>query len=297
MKKTILPFLLIGLLACNTGKQAEVEEQPAQEDTETTPAISDENVVSILQQIPSPLEVSAMLKDNGKNYNVELINSHENGINYNSNFKKAINLGIYGTDLGYTSIYEQNQDGLNLIEVIRDLANDLNIGQFFDFHVIKDLATSGSNLDSLLLMTTGNFNDMNHYLQEQNRNTVSALILTGGWLEALHITCELAAIAEDNESLLDMVGEQKITLENIILLLDAYQGTDPQIADLYESMKTLEEAFLDVEILYTYESSSSEVVDGVLVIKDNSNSEVTITDESFEKIAQVATELRSTIVN
>jgi hypothetical protein len=46
------------------------------------------------------------------------------------------------------------------------LANDLSIGQFFDFTTIAKLATNSKNLDSLLLITTQNFNSINSYLQE-----------------------------------------------------------------------------------------------------------------------------------
>ena len=68
----------------------------------------------MLQQIPSPLEISVLLKESGTKYDHDLLNSPDNLASYNSNYKKALNLGIFGTDLGYTNIYEQNQDGIKL---------------------------------------------------------------------------------------------------------------------------------------------------------------------------------------
>ena len=65
-------------------------------------------------------------------YNGSLLNQSDNLPKYNNNYKKALNLGVYGTDLGYTNIYGQNQDGIKYISSIKSLADELNIGQFFD---------------------------------------------------------------------------------------------------------------------------------------------------------------------
>src|SRR5690606_27992983 len=121
----------------------------------------------------------------------------DNSSRYNTNFKRALNLGIYGTDLGYTNIYEQTQDGVRYMSTIRGLANELNIGQFFEMETISRLVSNSNDLDSLLLITTQNFNSINHYLQSERRSHLSVLLLTGGWLEALHIPCEVARTNHD----------------------------------------------------------------------------------------------------
>src|SRR5690606_34746213 len=121
--------------------------------------------------------------------------------------------------------YEQNQDGVEYMSAIKELADGLNIGRFFDIETIGRLATNSKNLDSLLLITTQNFNQINHYLQSQNRSNLSVLLLTGGWLEALHITAQVAA-SSDSQELRETIGSQKIILENIMLLLSFYKDKD-----------------------------------------------------------------------
>jgi len=181
------------LAACNKGKKP--DEQAflnSLDSAKKGPSIDEEVIGSILQQIPSPLEISVLLKESGTKYNSGLLNSPDNLSKYNSNYKKALNLGVYGTDLGYTNIYQQNQDGIKYLASIKSLANELNIGQFFDIETIGRLAGNSKNLDSLLLITTQNFNEINRYLQTQGRANLSVLLLTGGWLEAMQITCQVA---------------------------------------------------------------------------------------------------------
>ncbi len=287
------------LSACGTGKKT--DEQTFLEGLDTTktegPTISEEVIGSILETIPSPLEISVLLKEAGKKYNAGYLNSPDNISKYNSNYKKALNLGVYGTDLGYTNIYEQNQEGIKYIASIKELANGLNIGQFFDMETIGKLASNSKNLDSLLLITTQNFNTINHYLQTQNRANLSVLLLTGGWLEALHITCSVAAVNPDNKELQETIGAQKIILENIMLLVSFYKDSDQNMALLLADLTELKAIFDKVNITYTYKESTFEVVDGVMVIKDNSSSTIEITKEDIDNIRNQTGSIRSKIIS
>lgn len=261
------------------------------------PTISEEAIADILQAIPQPLEISMLLKESGKKYNAAYLNSPDFTTKYNTNFKRSLNLGIYGTDLGYTNIYEQNQDGVKYMAAIKEMADGLNIGRFFDIETIGRLATNSKNLDSLLLITTQNFNSINHYLQTQNRSNLSVLLLIGGWLEALHITSEVAVASPNNKQLKETVGEQKIILEQILLLLSFYKDSDPSMALLLSDMEALKQAYDKVNITYTYRESTFEIVDGVMMIKDNSTSTIDITDDDLSNIKAVTSSIRKKIIS
>jgi hypothetical protein len=262
-----------------------------------TSVISDDVLESILQQIPSPLEISVLLKESGTNYNKEFLNETDKISAYNSNFKKALNLGVYGTDLGYTNIYEQNQDAIFYLNAIRDLSDGLSIGQFFNFGTIKRLATNSRNLDSLLLITTKNFNSINSYLQNQQRSNLSVLLLTGGWIEALHILCQVSEKNPNNQELIERIGEQKIILESIMLLLSFYSDSDPNIGDLTKQVAQLQAQFENIQITQTYAESTLEEVNGIVTITNKSTSSINITQEDVKKIAATTAQIRDYIIN
>ncbi|MBX2964450.1 MAG: hypothetical protein KF687_18220 [Cyclobacteriaceae bacterium] len=297
----IVKFGLLALLIAACGSDKKSDEQTFLESLDAGksdgPTISEAVIGDILQQIPSPLEISVLLKESGKRYNASMLNSADNLPKYNSNYKKALNLGIYGTDLGYTNIYEQNQDGVKYISSIKSLADGLNIGQFFDIETIGRLATNSKNLDSLLLITTQNFNSINHYLQTQGRANLSVLLLTGGWLEAVHITCNVATSDPNNKELQEKIGEQKVILENIMLLLSFYKDSDPNMASLLSDMTELKNAFDKVNITYTYKESTFEVIDGVMVIKDNSTTTIDITPDDISSIRNIIGSIRNKIIS
>lgn len=297
MRKISSLLLVLVVFACGPGTKSEEQAFLDSLDNLTlaVPAISDEIIGTIIQQIPSPLEISYLLKDAGTQYDFNLLNAPSNVSNYNSNFSKALNLGIYGTDLGYANIYEENQDAVLYLNSIKGLANDLSIGQFFDFGTIARLASNSKNLDSLLLITTQNFNDINGYLQENQRSNLSVLLLTGGWLEALHITCQISAKNPDNEKLVEKIGEQKIILDNIRMMLEFYTQ-DPSISDFYKQIVELEKEFSKIEIIYTYVPPTMTEVNGMLVVTDNSSTTINITEENVAAIREQVISIREKII-
>ena len=291
----LLSFVLV---ACGGNKKpdlAEVENTLAAEEA-SFPEISSENIESILASIPHPLELATHVQESGIGYNVNYLNSTDNYSNYNTSNIKALNLGIYGADLGYTNLYSQIQDGLDYLSVLGKLSDDLNIGQFLDLTSLRRLIDNNANLDSLLMITNQNFDKINNHFVKQNNASLSTLLLTGGWLEALHITNQVTLTQMDNKELRERIGEQKIVLDNIILLLTVYSENDEQIADLLVDMKRLEKAYEKVIITYKYEESTSEIVDGILEIVSNSTSEVSITDEDITTISGIVEEVRNKII-
>ena len=300
--KNYLPFLLftavLSLGSCGSDKKDDAEAflDNLGEGVDA-PAISEETINDILMQIPAPLEISMLMQESGADYDRTILSDPDNVSNFNTTYKRAINLGIYGTDLIYTNIFGKNQEGLAYMKSVKELADDLNIGQFFNLRLVGRLATNNDNLDSLMLITTQNFNAINRYLQENKRANLSILFLVGGWMEAVHINCRMAIANPEVPSLAERIGEQKFILDNIMLLMSFYAETDENIKVLYTDMLELKKAYSNIEITYTYAEPTTEIIDGVLMIIDNSKSTVHITPENVAEIDSVITIIRNKLTS
>ncbi len=297
--KQLCPIVLT-LLLISCGQKTAIDELELQQSLDSLKnnmtQIDQEAVASVLDQIPSPLEISMLIKQSGSRYNRALLNSPQHISRYNSSYQKALNLGIYGADLGYTNLFEENVDGIRYLSAIKSLANDLNIGQFFNAGVIGRLATNSSNLDSLLLVTTQSFNAINRHLQDQNRSNLSVLLLAGGWIEAMEIICEVSEQNPGNRALIESIGEQKIVLEQLALLLSFFTS-DPNIAALHQDFEQLKTIYDNIEISFTYVESTVKVVNGVAVISDNSTTTIEITEADAYAIGQKINSIRNKMTN
>jgi hypothetical protein len=315
MKKTywIWAFALLFLLGCdnNSGDAGDTTDKPTEEQTDDSAQSMNKDIISdILQSIPSPLEISQLIKEVSTEYNVSNLNEATSVNSYNTSYRQALNLGVYSTDLGYCNLYNKNQDILNYLNSVKKLANDLGIGQYFDYETIKRLANSKDNLDSLLNMTQKNFERINGHLQEEKREYQSILILTGGWVEAVYLTtlvhkqtkeqvakggANVAKSQEKLNKLKEKIGEQKLTLEQILLVLDIFK-TKPNFGGLITDLKELQKNYARVEIVTKQLAPKLTQKGEELIIEDVTDSQVNISEQDLEAIASLIQSIRNKII-
>ena len=299
MKFTRIIYLMAitTLFGCGGNDSEKAFEDVSHDDDQAVsqPQISTEALVDIINSVPPPIELSVLIKEVGGEYTKTPLNPTDNTSKYNTNFKKAINLGIYSADLGYISLYDQSQDAVDCLGAVKDMADKLSIGHFFDFETIRNLASNKHNLDSLVFISTQNFAKMNDYLKENNRVNLSVLMLTGGWLEGLHIAGQIA-LDHENKELNEKIGDQKIILNQIMELLKVFQG-NPEIKAFTEEIRELQLLYDKVEIITTYEESTLEEIDGVLMVVDNTSSEVKISAQLLSDITKKVEEIRKNLIN
>jgi hypothetical protein len=279
---------------CGSSEDEALEQAMGKDSTIAKSEISSDLINEIIKSIPSPVEMSTLIREVEPKYNASFLNAAGMEGNYTTNFQKAVNIGIYGTDLGYINMYNQKTDAIKYLTSMTNLANDMKIGQFFDFQMIRRLATNSNNLDSLLYITTSNYDKMNTYLQEQNRGNLSLLMLTGGWIEALYIA---SSVAEKNDSprLYEKVGEQKIVLDQLKILLDFYKS-DPQVAQLSTKLNDLKVVYDSVKIAYEYHPPTIEIVNGVKMVTDNSKSVIQISKADVDQIYNLVSTIRKDLI-
>ena len=58
----------------------------------------------IFYSLPSPLETAMLIKRSGAGYNTDLLNDYTSTTRYNTNLKMALNLGVFSTDMSYSSL-------------------------------------------------------------------------------------------------------------------------------------------------------------------------------------------------
>jgi hypothetical protein len=69
------------------------------------------------------------------------------------------------------------------------------------------------------------------------------------------------------------------------------------MASLLTDMQELKTVYDKVNITYTYKESTFEIVDGVMVIKDNSSSTIDITEDDIKNIKSIAASIRSKVIS
>lgn len=257
--------------------------------------ISKEAMEDIIDNISSPVEMAALLKSTGIPFSQKLLASTSRIDDLNTNFKQALNLGVYGCDLGYLNMYEKTGSVINNMTAIKTLSNELRIGQFFDFSTIKRLATNNENLDSLMYISVSSFNNMDEYLRQSNRGNISSLIVTGMWIEGMYLAAQVAKDAPQEE-IIERIAGQKLVLNDLIIVLKNYKN-DSNFADLIEQIESIKKEYEAVKITYEMAEPEAKEVDGMLIIVQNDKQHIDISDETLSSIIGVIEDVRSNIIN
>ena len=257
--------------------------------------ISEEVMQDIVQNISSPVEMAAMIKDLGVPYSNKYISSTERVGNLTTSFQQALNLGIYAADLGYLNMYNKNSAVIDYLTAIKSLSDAIKVGQFFDFTMLKRLATNSKNLDSLMYISVHSFNQMDKYLHSNNRTNLSALMVTGVWIEGLYLGTQVYKVTPDKD-LADRIGEQKLTLDQLMLILEKYQK-DKQYVKLLAELQLLKDLFKSVEIYVEKGEPQMIEVDGMLSIVQGDKSIVKVTPEVLTNIITTTEQVRNRLIS
>ncbi|MGN0009716.1 MAG: hypothetical protein ACI35N_00105 [Marinilabiliaceae bacterium] len=255
-----------------------------------------ENVVNdMIQNISSPVEMANQILKSGAAFDKSVLNDAEKMKDYNTSFKRSLNLGAYSADLGYINTFNKNSVVVSYLLAVKELADGLNVGQFLDFSTLSRLAKNSTNLDSLKQLSVSSFNEMDKYLREQKRSNVSTAIVAGAWVEGIFITCKVIEQTQDPE-LINRLGEQKDIVGILLIILNNYSRGDANFQELVSKVDDVKKIYDDVQITYELGEPVTKEVDGMLVIEQNELTHVKITPEQVSAIIAKVNDLRQFIV-
>ncbi|MFA6923461.1 MAG: hypothetical protein WC223_04325 [Bacteroidales bacterium] len=295
IKTFTLVLLVVTIFSCNSEKPKEVSEILADSLINPKPPVSENQIKEMITAIPNPMEMALILKSSGFTYSDSFINSYLNIKNYTTNYQKALNIGVYGTDLVFMNINDKTSSAVSYIDNIKELANAIKVGQFFDHKTLTRLNENSKNIDSVLYITSSGFDKMTQYLQEQNRNNLSILIGVGTWVESMYFALKFQT-AKDQKMIIERIGEQKVVVDKIVYLLSIFKNNE-DFKSTYDDFEKLKKEYDNVKITYTNSAPTKKVVGGNLSIQDNSTSTVSISKECTNNITKVIDEIRNKIIS
>ena len=306
----LLAFLVLGgnLLATSCSEEKTTEHKATQEEhttqhdqvaeEEETNTGFDVNSIEldpdVNYQVPTPNELFTLIKETNVKFDESILNDADNLSKYDSPKAQALNFGVYSADLAFISSFEIGTEALKYFKTIRELSNKLHVDNAFDgtvFKRIEENANSGSK-DSLLNLSNETYYKAFTYLEDNGREKTLAYIVLGGWIESLYILTEVGTFEEGN-TLAEKIGDQKLTLENIMGMMMKLQD-DEEVTDVMSELQDLEEAFMNLEMVEDGEVENTQQENGTFMF--SGGTKTIVTKDDFEKIKEIVKELRTQIV-
>lgn len=202
-----------------------------------------EKIKQIFFVLPSPIEISSLIKNSGVYFQKELLNRTENLAGYSTSSSRAIALGVYCADLSYVSLYEQYPLAMEYMNVSRNLTESLGILKSIDPEKFRLLEDNVLNKDLIIDLVSEMYMQSNDQLREQDRYSLAALMLIGAWVESMYLATQSVRVDDkSHELLIQQILDQKLSLESIKIVLRDNQS-DSMIQPIYLDVLQLEKLF------------------------------------------------------
>jgi len=292
-KKYALGYLslLLGIsilvASCGEGSDQKTTQPPVKSQLDSAEVARMKELEKIFFSIPSPVEMSSLIKQKGYAFDAGKLVPTTNVDKYTGEAQRAVMLGIYGADVSYAAVFEQKQATTEYFAAAQKLARAMDADGTITPELLERLEKNQENRDSMLHIVSEAYSDLNGYLKEDNRIEVSAMVVAGGWLEALNLSTHYAG--DGNAEIRQRIAEQKYSLNNLISYLEKF-GDTASLQELKTDLSRLQAAYLTVTESKGKTSTSKDEA-GKLVI--GTTSTITMDDATYTKIATIVGELRT----
>ncbi|MFN3341139.1 MAG: hypothetical protein ACK40M_00480 [Flavobacteriales bacterium] len=247
-----------------------------------------EQAQKVYYSIPSTSEMASLLTTAGAEYNMKLVNDINFVDKYTTPRKQALNLGIYGADLNYCSVYERTNETMFYMECTRSLAEKLGIENAITDETVTRAEENIDNRDSMLTIISDMFYELEEYLAENDKDELSALIIGAGWVEGLYLATQTVNEKKPNQDIMSRIAEQKLSLGNLMKFIEQYIA-DEDVKSLYGDLTRISKIYEGI-VVEKQDTKVSTDSDGKTVI--GGTTKVEMSTEQFKELRKVVKEIR-----
>lgn len=248
--------------------------------------------IDIFRHLYLPTEMVKLFEDLDIQYNNTLTNPVDNIDKYVIRDEMALNMGIYGVDMGYAYLFNQNNQIENYILNIKHLAQKLGIPENFIDETRNHYGGFQWSKDSLVNAANDIYIATDQYLRKNNQEEASALIIMGGWIEALHIALSIAEDQPMNMEILARIAAQENSLLSLINLMKVYRDKQ-NIASYLMQLELLKEAYGKLDIRFQKDYSNLDSINHQIALK---NYQADISTEHIVIVREIIDDLRWSVL-
>jgi len=272
MKKLLLLIASTAVMFWSCNSDADKKATETATDSTKVESNVDKNT---LYRLPSPVEFYMFMRESKAKFAPKAMNKLENVSKYNTVTSKAMNFGVYASDLAYCTVYGQNQETFLYFSKAKQLADELGLTEGFDEKIANRIDKNINNSDSLQNITTDGYWEAVTYLESQDKSNLLPYILVGSWLESVHLAIASVQKFDANNPVVIRIAEQQLLLENLLDHLNSSADVD-KLKDIISKLTDIQSSF---DLLY-----------------DNTE-DVMITKEQYQEITKKIETLRAEIIS
>jgi hypothetical protein len=142
------------------------------------------------------------------------------------------------------------QEMIYYMVTIRNMSNKLGIPDDLLTEPMKRVSNDMADPDTIMVLMNKSFNNIEEHLRESGRESTAALMVMGGWVEALYVATQLVYNpANPDPAVIQKIAEQKYTLNSLLSFMKNYYD-DPVVVYYTKKLKYLKHYFDTFDIYF-----------------------------------------------
>jgi hypothetical protein len=251
-----------------------------------------EKLREIYYGLLTPVEVTNIFERLDIPFSDTIVLAPENRDLYMSSYKAAMNLGVYGVDMGYIKLFGVNRQTISYFSTIKSLSERLNMPDTFLADAIGSLNADMSNADSLTRLMNNAYAKIDAHLRGEGSEGTLGLMLMGGWIEAMYLATQLAYDpANPDPEVVGKIAEQKYSLTSLLSFMKNYYD-DPMVVFYTKKLKYLNRWFDTFDIYY---QKGDVAVDTLRQMITTTGTEMNVTVGTLNEIRDYVARLRAEV--
>ncbi len=292
-KFLVIPLITISLAFVSCGGNSETEknnEGSGNSDSilvaDTVSVSMDDNEVSY--NLPSALQIAYVFKKSGASFVPSLLNDKASTNKYNtSNYKRAVNFGIYSADLAYCLFNKKYQDSKEYLKACKDMGASLGLNSAFESdNMAQRFDKNISNEDSVIKIVSSVQLKTDVMFEQNKQKHITVIAFTGAWTESMYIALEVYA-KDKNKKVLASLLEQLLLSETVIKALKSHQTSEAEMPTL----------ILAVENINTQFNAIAAVKLAIEKDEEMDFNLISVTDGELKTISESVKSLRTNMIN
>lgn len=183
-------------------------------------------VYEYIYPIPTSYHLTEMLNEMGAEYIASLCNDVASYDKYLTEYNCALNLGVYSADICYVSTYIQQEETKNYLDVCYKLIDNLDIIYAVDSSLPDKIENNKDNKSVVINSISDSFYRLYDYLNKNDREYISLLIVYGSLLETMYIATNISECTFDNKTMVKIIMSQKDALNTIVDKFKDYDNVE-----------------------------------------------------------------------
>ncbi|MEX2597652.1 MAG: hypothetical protein WEC59_12065 [Salibacteraceae bacterium] len=161
------------------------------------------------------------------------------GKSFSGSSKQAMGIGAIGSDMVYAGAYAQTQSAMSRMEGLLKTAGDLGIAEAFDQELMEKMASDDTTINKSVLLTKAYLNAKDQLFSDERAQYATFMVI-GGWIEGLHISCQMTKDELSDQNIRLGVWSVCNAYTNVMQMTDVFSD-NADMQKITEELKTIKE--------------------------------------------------------